>query len=335
MHSPKISVIMPVYNAGIYLPERIESILNQTLKDIEIIIVLDCPTDGSNKIAESYADKDKRIKLIYNSVNLHIGLSRNQGLKVATGEYISLIDHDDYCTPDMYEKMYSKAQQNQADIVVSNFYGITTTGKTQRFGFPQNYSDEAFQKESFTFLISGPCNHNPACSITSNFSVWTQLFKRQFLEKHCIVFQDNREITFEDRLFLIEAYFFAKKISVIHEAFTYHRYHRNNSGANYSYRSIKLITNYLMYVHDFLNKQQILKEEYIHFADNALISLYSGFRNELKHQPMHKAFQTLIPIRKNQTFQQAFRHLYKIKNLKKYPPTKLLFLLLITLFKKN
>lgn len=65
MHTPKISVIIPVYNAGIYLPERIESILNQTLKDIEIIIVLDCPTDGSDKVAESYSRKDERIKLIY------------------------------------------------------------------------------------------------------------------------------------------------------------------------------------------------------------------------------------------------------------------------------
>ena len=77
MHTPKISVIIPVYNAGIYLPERIESILNQTLKDIEIIIVLDCPTDGSDKVAESYSRKDERIKLIYNPANLHIGLSRN------------------------------------------------------------------------------------------------------------------------------------------------------------------------------------------------------------------------------------------------------------------
>lgn len=338
MHTPKISVIIPVYNAGIYLPERIESILNQTLKDIEIIIVLDCPTDGSDKVAESYSRKDERIKLIYNPANLHIGLSRNQGLKAATGEYISLVDHDDYCTPDMYEKMYSKAQQNQADIVVSNFYGITSTGKTQRFGFPQNYSDEAFQKESFAFLISGPCNHNPACSITSNFSVWTQLFKRQFLEKHHIVFQDNRKITFEDRLFLIETYFFAQKVNVIHKAFTYHRYHQSNSGSNYSYRSIELITNYLMYVHDFLNRQHILKKEYIHFADNILLSLYSGFRNEVKHKSLFKALRTLTPIRKNPAFQQALRYLYKkenLKYLKKYPVTKLSFLLLITLFGKK
>lgn len=211
IYTPKISVIIPVYNAGIYLPQRIESILNQTLKDIEIIIVLDCPTDGSDKIVESYAQKDKRIKIIYNPTNLHIGLSRNEGLKVAKGEYISLVDHDDYCTPDMYEKMYAKAQQHQADIIVSNFYSITTMGKTQRFGFPQNYSDDIFQKESFLFLISGPCCYNPSCSITSNFSIWTQLFKREFLEKHHIVFQDNRKITFEDRLFLIETYFFAKK----------------------------------------------------------------------------------------------------------------------------
>lgn len=338
MHTPKISVIIPVYNAGIYLPQRIESLLNQTLKDIEIIIVLDCPTDGSDKIVESYALKDERIKIKYNSKNLHIGLSRNEGLSMATGEYVSIVDHDDYCGPQMYEKMYAKAKQNQADIVVSNFYGILSTGKSQRFGFPKNLSEEEFKKESFIFLISGPCNRNPESSVTSNFSVWTQLFKRQFLEKYNIVFQDNRQITFEDRLFLIETYYFAKRVSILHEAFTYHRYHQNNTGSNYSYRSIELITNYLMYIHDFLEKQNILKEDFIYFADNVLLALYSGFRNELKYKSLFKALRTLIPIRRNQIFQHALRYLYKKENfeyLKNYRITKLTFLILITLFGKR
>lgn len=156
MHTPKISVIIPVYNAGIYLPERIESILNQTLKDIEIIIVLDCPTDGSDKVAESYSRKDERIKLIYNPANLHIGLSRNQGLKAATGEYISLVDHDDYCTPDMYEKMYSKAQQNQADHRCQQFLRYNKHRKNPAFRFPSKLFRRSISKRIIRIFNQRP-----------------------------------------------------------------------------------------------------------------------------------------------------------------------------------
>ena len=93
---PKVSIIVPVYNAGIYLKGCLDSILQQTLCDIEVILILDCPTDGSDVICQKYAEKDNRIRIIWNEKNLHIGLSRNKGLEIATGEYIAFSDNDDY-----------------------------------------------------------------------------------------------------------------------------------------------------------------------------------------------------------------------------------------------
>ena len=95
--TPKVSIIVPIYNAGKFLEKCLDTLVNQTLKDIEIILVLDCPTDGSDRIAREYAEKDPRIRLIVNEQNLNIGLSRNEGLKIARGEYIGFSDHDD-CT---------------------------------------------------------------------------------------------------------------------------------------------------------------------------------------------------------------------------------------------
>ena len=86
--TPKVSIIVPIYNAGKFLEKCLDTLVNQTLKDIEIILVLDCPTDGSDRIAREYAEKDPRIRLIINEQNLNIGLSRNEGLKIAQGEYI-------------------------------------------------------------------------------------------------------------------------------------------------------------------------------------------------------------------------------------------------------
>lgn len=83
--SPKVSIIVPIYNAGKFLEKCLDTLIYQTLKDIEIILVLDCPTDGSDRIAREYAEKDPRIKLIFNKHNLNTGLSRNEGLKIAQG----------------------------------------------------------------------------------------------------------------------------------------------------------------------------------------------------------------------------------------------------------
>ena len=94
--TPKVSIIVPIYNAGKFLEKCLDTLVNQTLKDIEIILVLDCPTDGSDRIAREYAEKDPRIRLIVNEQNLNIGLSRNEGLKIARGEYIGFSDHDDW-----------------------------------------------------------------------------------------------------------------------------------------------------------------------------------------------------------------------------------------------
>ena len=109
--SPKVSVIVPVYNAAAYLPHCLYTLTCQTLKELEIILVLDCPTDGSEKIAEDYAARFPQIRLLYNEKNLHAGESRNRGLDVATGEYIGFVDADDFVEARMFEDMYLTAKE--------------------------------------------------------------------------------------------------------------------------------------------------------------------------------------------------------------------------------
>lgn len=336
MNIPKISIIVPIYNAGQFLQRRIDSLLNQSLKEIEIILVLDCPTDGSDKIAESYSQQDIRIVLIYNQTNLHIGLSRNEGLRVASGVYVTFGDHDDYCELDMYEKMYRKAIETDADVVVSPYYAVTSNAVTL-FDYSPSLSDAEFQSESFAFMVGGPRARRPL-SVMSNTAVWSQIYKRSFLTYHKIIFQDNRKITFEDRLFLIEVYYFANKVAVLHEAFAYHIYHEENSGSKYSYRSMDVIINYLLYIHGFLDRHHILEKKFMLFSDNVLLSSYSAFRNEILHKPFLKGCRELSKVRKNEILQSSLRYFLKWSNfrqLKKYPLTKLCFLLLATRFFKR
>ena len=117
---PIISIIVPIYNVGKYLPKCIESILNQTFKNFELILVNDGSTDNSGVVCDDYAKKDTRIKIIHKS-NGGVSSARNAGLYVAKGEYIGFVDPDDYIDKNMYEKLYRLCIDNNSDIAICRF----------------------------------------------------------------------------------------------------------------------------------------------------------------------------------------------------------------------
>jgi len=113
----KVSVIVPVYNCENYLSEMLDSILNQSMKEIEVICVDDGSTDGSAQILKEYADKDARVTVLTQE-NAGAGIARNAGIKIAQGKYLSILDSDDWFEPDMLEKAYQKCEQDRADLCV-------------------------------------------------------------------------------------------------------------------------------------------------------------------------------------------------------------------------
>ena len=115
--NPKISIIVPIYNVEKYLPKCIDSIINQTLENIEIILVNDGSTDSCAEIIESYANKDNRIKVIHKK-NGGQSSARNMGLDIAKGEYIGFVDSDDWLHYDMYENMYKSIKKVNSDLCV-------------------------------------------------------------------------------------------------------------------------------------------------------------------------------------------------------------------------
>ena len=117
---PIISIIVPIYNVGKYLPRCIESILNQTFNNFELILVNDGSTDNSGVVCDDYAKKDTRIKIVHKS-NGGVSSARNAGLYVAKGEYIGFVDPDDYIDKNMYEKLYRLCIDNNSDIAICRF----------------------------------------------------------------------------------------------------------------------------------------------------------------------------------------------------------------------
>lgn len=196
----KVSVIVPVYNTSNYLEKCITSLLNQTLQDIEIIMVNDGSLDNSREIIEEFQKKDNRI-LLFNKENGGQASARNLGLSKATGEYVVFLDSDDYISPVMYEQLYNKAKSMDYDIVLCNYY-LDYNGEIKENHKIFNESREVSSKE---YILSTPSPVN-------------KIIKREFLKKNSFqfpegfIYEDLASIpilgTFNPKIYYIDEYLY-------------------------------------------------------------------------------------------------------------------------------
>lgn len=152
MNLYKLSVIIPVYNVEKYLEECLNSVLNQTLDKIQIIIVNDGSTDGSFNIIKKYSSKHNNIKVI-NQENKGLSQARNVGIDNAEGEYIAFLDSDDWVVKDMYEKMYNKAKKYDCPLIISGIDLVWQNGKTKKFNNFNMKEDRLYSKEEHYKLL--------------------------------------------------------------------------------------------------------------------------------------------------------------------------------------
>ena len=206
MVMPKVSVIVPVYNVYDYLDKCLDSLVNQTLKDIEIIVVNDGSPDNSQEIIDKYS---KKYKNIFGYVKENGGLSdaRNYGIKKATGEYLAFIDSDDYIDSTMLEKMYNKGTLDNLDIVLCNSINVYEDSSMVLIKTNNNYSDDMVKN----YLVAPPM----AC---------IRIYKRSLFDK--ISFKKN--IYYEDLELTPKMVKYTKKIGFIDEGLYYY-YQRSGS----------------------------------------------------------------------------------------------------------
>ena len=202
-----ISIIVPIYNAELYLNRCIESILNQTFKDFELILVNDGSIDNSLNICNSYAKIDSRIKVIDKN-NEGPGFSRNAGLKIAKGEYIGFVDSDDYISPLMYESMYKSAVKHQADIVQCGYIKVDEKGKVLT---KSNYKNIVLNQNERCFKEY--CKRNNI----DNYSP-CKIFKKETIKN---IFFGNYSYS-EDAYFIIQAFLNCKRLVVLSSNYYYY-----------------------------------------------------------------------------------------------------------------
>ena len=166
----KVSIIIPTYNVEMYLVECMESVVNQTLKDIEIICINDGSTDGSLEILKSYAQKDDRIVLV-DKENGGYGIGMNIGLDKATGEYIGIVEPDDFIPLNMYSDLYEKAVENDLDFIKADFYRFKRDSETEDMELVYNHLSP--NKEDYNVVFNP--SETPGASFQDN-GFWFQTF---------------------------------------------------------------------------------------------------------------------------------------------------------------
>lgn len=295
----KISVLVPIYNVEQYLPKCLDSLCDQTLKSIEIICINDGSTDASEAILDEYAKNHSNIVVI-NKKNSGYGDSMNRGLEAATGEYIGIVESDDFIDQNGFEKLYELAKKTDADIVKANYYyhsedkdEIHEVVKNQKTNKATTISDD------YNILIEEP-------------GIWSAIYRRDFLNENKIRFRTTPGASYQDTGFFFKTACAAKKIVYTKNAFLHYRTDNANSSVK-SLEKVNYVVEEYADIEKFLEKCEVSDE--VKYTIQA--AKFGAFHWNLQRLPKDLAKEFIITIK------QEFSKADKAGLLqKKYFPTK-------------
>lgn len=236
--NPKISIIVPVYNVEKYLDRCIQTLINQTLKEIEIILVDDGSPDNCPKICDDYAQKDSRIKVIH-KINAGLGLARNSGLDIAIGEYVAFVDSDDFVELNMYEILYYAAISSQSDAVFCGFNIEKATNvwsASSEVLNDKSWEGDQINEFMYDMIASGEKIRKERLY---QMSVWHAIYRRSIIMNNNIFFLSERSVVSEDIPFQVDFLMKAHKISYLNNHL--YNYCKNNYSLSSTFKVEKFI----------------------------------------------------------------------------------------------
>ncbi len=265
----KISVIVPVYNTEKYLRQCLDSILSQTLQELEVICIDDGSTDSSPAILDAFCRKDSRVRILHKE-NDGLGAARNSGIGMACGDYIGFVDSDDFVAPDMFRSLYLRAKDTGADVVVGNIFLYQDHTKEQK-----PYRNQELYK---ALGACGSFHSSSHPEIVEWIGGWDRIYRRDFLVKYNL--RNPEHVIYEDALFSFQTSVLSKCMAVCPEAVYYYR---KNTGTAITDREIQNDS----YKFDFLKNGAAIRE-FLNSQGNATVYLPCFLRylltNALWHQ---------------------------------------------------
>ena len=256
----KVSIIIPVYNVQDYLKECLDSVINQTMTDIEIICVNDGSTDNSLQIIREYEKIDNRIVVI-DKPNAGYGHTINCGFERASGEYVVIVESDDFVEPDMAERMYAKVKEHDADIIRANYY---------------EYNGEDFYREMLKdYPYDKPFSVDDIPSVLDVNPCNLYMCRKAYIQENEIMLNETPGASYQDISYHFQVLYFAKKIVFMKDALLHYRINRDESSINSSSKPF-CVCDEFEYIWKIVNKHNPISED---IYEHIVRFQYTIFRN--------------------------------------------------------
>ncbi len=263
-----LSILVPIYNVEKYLEQCLESLINQTYTDIEIICVDDGSTDHSSEILDRMAKKDTRLKVIHKS-NSGYGISMNLALAEAKGEYIGIVESDDYISPDMYECLMSRMYLSEdIDVVKSAHYAVENEQPEKINLFEAKNCEKVIGAKNCKTLFAIPCN------------IWSAIYRKNFLDKNNIKFLETPGASYQDTSFYFKSVIMAEKIVLTNNAYYYYRTDNAESSVN-SNDKIFFVCDEIAEVDRYMKEHKIIDPYYVGVRNAFMFRAYYWNYNRL------------------------------------------------------
>lgn len=288
-----ISVIVPVYNVEKYLRECLDSILNQTYKELEIILVDDGSKDTSGKICDEYAAEYSNFRVIHKK-NAGLGMARNTGLEHIRGEYVTFVDSDDYLDPSCIEQLYNNLKSSNVDMCKGGFWRVLDSGKKvlRRQYSREVYKESDVKKNFLPKLIGSSSSEHDSIEMC----VCGAIYKVEIIRKYGLKFPSERELISEDLIFNIDYMQYSKGVCTIKD--TGYNYRMNRGSLTTSYREDRFEASKYFYnfVKDKLEKLKYGKDTIQRLQKTFFIYIRMCLAQECKRVSGHNELECLSRI---------------------------------------
>ena len=290
-----ISVIVPVYNVEKYINQCVDSLLVQTYKNFEVILVDDGSTDSSGIICDNYAKNNPNIRVIHKE-NQGLGLARNTGLQYALGEYVTFIDSDDYADKHLLEDLYSGIIEKDVDVCIGGFKKITDSGNIlyeEKYDI-QYYSENMKTNSAFIKMLGSLPNKHDSIRM----SVWNVLYKLSIIKDNNIQFPSERELISEDLIFDFYYYQYVKRFKLLNNSNYYYR--ANPTSLTMSYRKDRLEKTIIFYKHlsNLMKESNYSKEAFLRLKKLIFIYIRMCIKQEKTNISNLNFFKSLSNIKR-------------------------------------
>ena len=245
-----ITIIMPSLNVAPYIRECMESVLGQSIKNIEVLCIDAGSDDGTLDIISSYAKDDDRIRII-NSAKKSVGYQENLGIKMARGKYVAFLETDDYVRSDMYETLYEKAEENQLDFVKCDHITFIDLPIQCRYYMEYHMFSNKLEMNFYDEIVN--VSQYPEIH-PRDYSMWNGIYRRDFLIENKIVLNETYGAAYQDMGFILQTYLHGKRVSYIEDTLYYYR--EDNAGSSMNNpNGLSLIFQEFMYCKRILKKK--------------------------------------------------------------------------------